>query len=143
MSYLLQQSERTLWWVLTDVDNGIVCQFKEGEFNETQKFTILNDIPRPDAGELAKLAAEMTDWLRDNHYEIIFTSPQLIKNEARVKVGKQLRDAREAKGWTTRHLAALTGIAFNHIARIEKGKYNVTIDNVAILANALEIEVKI
>lgn len=144
MRYILQKSiERPLWWVLTDTENGIVCQFKEGEFNETQKFTILNDVPRPDASMLAKLAAEMSDWLRDNHYELIFSSPQTIKLETRAMVGQQLRDAREAKGWTVRHLATLTGIAFNHISRIEQGRYNVTLDHIAILANALDVDVLI
>ena len=79
----------------------------------------------------------MADWLRKNHYEIVFTSPQTIIRLCRVSIGRQLREAREAKGWTLRYLAKLTGIAFNHIGRIEQGKYNVTIDTLAVIADAL------
>lgn len=43
-------------------------------------------------------------------------------------IGRQLSEAREAKGYTLRYLAKLTGIAYNHIGRIEQGRYNVTVD---------------
>lgn len=55
---------------------------------------------------------------------------------------EQLRTAREAKGYTLRCLEKLTEIANNHIARIEGGRYNVTLDTIAILAAALDAEVK-
>ena len=35
----------------------------------------------------------------------------------------------------------MTGIAFNHIGRIEKGQYNVTLDTLALLADALGMEI--
>ena len=34
-----------------------------------------------------------------------------------------------------------TGIAYNHIGRIERGKYNVTIDTLAVIANALGVRI--
>lgn len=122
-----------MWWVLTDTEHDIVCRFKEGEFNDTQQFTPLNDIYEYDVTELPHIVNEMTEWLKENHYEIIFTSPQTIIRDAREKIGKQLKEAREAKGMTLRDLAKLTGIAFNHIGRIERGKYNVTLDTLAVL----------
>lgn len=142
MKYLLQKSnEDPLWWVLTDTEAQIVCRFKEGEFNETQKFTPLNDISSYNVSELPNIVAGMSDWLRENHYEIIFSSPQRIVKEGRESIGRQLREAREAKGYTLRHLAKLTGIAYNHIGRIEQGRYNVTIDTLAIIAAALDCEI--
>lgn len=71
----------------------------------------------------------------------MFTSPQLITQEARKYVGESIRMAREAKGLSLRQVEKLTGIAFNHIGRIERGKYNVTIDTLAVIANALGVRI--
>lgn len=56
-------------WVCTDKENGLVCRFTEHQFNETQHFTFLEDIKHPDAQAIARIAREMADWLRANHYE--------------------------------------------------------------------------
>ena len=56
-------------WVCTDKENGIVCRFTEHQFNETQQFTFLEDVPQPDAQTIATAVREMADWLRANHYE--------------------------------------------------------------------------
>lgn len=60
------------WWVLTDKENGIVCRFKEHQFNETQKMAFLEDVEQPDALTIARFMREMADWLRKNHYDKIF-----------------------------------------------------------------------
>lgn len=142
--FILQPSDEPLWWVLTDTEAQVVCRFKEGEFNDTQQCTVLNDIhSKEDALKLAGVAKGMADWMRENHYELIFSSPTKITEAARKEIGEQLRNAREEKGWTLRHLAQLTGIAFNHIGRIEQGKYNVTVDTLARLCAALGMRITI
>lgn len=73
--YLLQKSaEKPQWWILTDTGLGIVLQFKEGEFNESQKVTFLNDIKRPDPLKIARAVRYMGDWLYENHRELMFIS---------------------------------------------------------------------
>jgi len=68
--FVLQKSQtQPNGWVCTDTENGIVCIFDNGKFNETQRFTILEDIKQPDANQLAKAVREMADWLRENHYK--------------------------------------------------------------------------
>lgn len=144
MRYLIQESnEDPLWWVLTDTQEGVVCRFREGDFNESQKFTLLKDNSEYDIASLPSVVNAMTEWLRETHYELIFSSPQTIAEKARIETGRQLKEAREAKGWTLRYLAILTGIAFNHIGRVETGRYNVTIDTLAILADALDVKITI
>jgi len=70
--FILQQSQtRPTGWVCTDTENGIVCIFDEHKFNETQQFTILNDIENPDANKLARAVREMADWLVLNHSKIV------------------------------------------------------------------------
>lgn len=140
--YLLQKSDkRPLGWVLTDTENQIVCRFVEGQFNDTQQITLLEDPDPRMVMEMPRIMREMADWLAQNHYELVFTSPQLITQEARKDVGESIRKAREAKGLTLRQVAKLTGIAFNHIGRIERGKYNVTVDTLAVIANALGVKI--
>ena len=140
--YLLQKSDkRPLCWVLTDTENQIVCRFIEGQFNETQQITLLEDADPRIALAMPRIMREMADWLAKNHYVLVFTSPQLITQEARKDVGECIRRAREAKGLSLRQVEKLTGIAFNHIGRIERGKYNVTIDTLAVIANALGVRI--
>lgn len=59
----------------------------------------------------------------------------------RKKIGDMVRQARTSKGFSTRELAALTGLQQSHICRIEAGKYNVTIDTMATLGNALDKQI--
>lgn len=140
--YLLQKSDkRPLGWTLTDTENKIVCRFTEGQFNETQQITLLEDADPRMVMEMPRIMREMAEWLAQNHYELVFTSPQLITQEARKYVGECIRRAREAKGLSQRQLGKLTGLAHNHIGRIERGKYNVTVDTLAVIANALGVKI--
>lgn len=146
MRYILQKSDSDpLWWVATDTQEQLVCRFKEGEFNDTQQFTMLNDVlPSPDiASKLAAASKGIADWLREQHYEILFSSPQLITHFVRKSIGDQVREAREEAGLTLRELGHMVGLAHNHIGRIEAGKYNVTVDTLAVIAEALGVTLEI
>lgn len=71
--FILQKSEKKKeGFVCTDTVNGLVCQFISHRFNDTQKFTFLENIERPDPLAIARILREMSDWLRENHYDIIF-----------------------------------------------------------------------
>jgi transcriptional regulator with XRE-family HTH domain len=59
------------------------------------------------------------------------------KETTRVKIGQQLRALRQERGLSTRQLAEITGVIHSHIVRIESGRYNVGVDTVEKLANAL------
>lgn len=142
--YILQRSDtQPLWWVLTDTENQIVCQFREGDFNESQKFTPLKDASEYDVSKLPSIAADMSRWLADNHYEIVFNTPTIAKETTRKVIGEQLREIREMQGYSLRELAKITGIAHNHIGRIEQGKYNVTLDTLAVICDALDVSLGI
>lgn len=66
-----------------------------------------------------------------------------IINRCRRVIGDQVKRARENKNISLRDLAEQTGIAFQHISRVEQGKYNVTIDTLALISHQLGIEIKI
>ncbi len=58
-------------------------------------------------------------------------------------VGGKIRAAREKSGMTLRELAAKTGLTYSHIARIEKGEHNVSLDTLATLLNTLGLSFEI
>lgn len=132
-----------MMWVLLDSENQIECRFREGAFNDSQQVTPLRASGEYDANALPRIMSEMGAWLAENHYEILFSSPREAAISARRSVGLRLKQAREAKGYTLRQLEKLTGIANNHISRIEQGRYNVTIDTLAILCRPLGVSIGI
>lgn len=60
-----------------------------------------------------------------------------LKSIVRRDIGAQIRCARIARGFSIRGLAEQAGIGFSHITRIESGRYNVTIDTLAVIAAVL------
>lgn len=75
MRYIIQSSStQPNGWVLTDTDNGIVITFEDGRFNETQKVTVLEDVPNPNASELATIMRELGDWVTRYHASKCFAS---------------------------------------------------------------------
>lgn len=75
--YRLEPSQlKEGWWVCTDTENLLVCTFQEGKFNETQKFTDLendndNYKSMDDVMVHLRVMREMSDWLAINHYKIV------------------------------------------------------------------------
>lgn len=71
--FIIQQSQQdSNAYICTDTANGIVCSFKAHRFNDTQKFTLLEDVTHPNALTIARIMREMGDWLREHHYNKIF-----------------------------------------------------------------------
>lgn len=64
---------------MTDIDNLIVIKFKEHEFNETQRITVLEEsmfVNRTDcANELAHIASEMGNYMLTHYYSIALPVP--------------------------------------------------------------------
>lgn len=69
--YIIQPSPDVNFWVCTDKENGLVCKFEQGNYNENQQFTLLEDSSL-NVMKTAALAWEMGDWLFENHYDKIF-----------------------------------------------------------------------
>ena len=68
--FLLQKSNIDNFYTLTDEVNEIVCSFEKNKFNETQKFSFLNDTSF-DVSRLATIMREFGDFLQNNHKDII------------------------------------------------------------------------
>ena len=73
MRFKLQKSElKHNHWVSSDTENGIVCIFENGDFNESQEVTFLKDVKKPNPLKIAEYMREMSDWLVENHKEKLF-----------------------------------------------------------------------
>lgn len=71
--------------------------------------------------------------------------PEILEmlQKSREDIGNQLREARDRAGLSTRQLDEIVGLQYNHISRIEQGRYNVTVDTLSLLGNALGFEIKL
>ena len=58
-------------------------------------------------------------------------------------VGRIVKEAREKAGMSQRDLALAADLGQSHIARIEQGRYNLKIDTLMAIVNALGLKVKI
>lgn len=58
-------------------------------------------------------------------------------------IGKRIAEIRKAKGLSIRQLAEACGVTAQNITKIEHGKYNVSIDILGKICNALDYEIRI
>ena len=56
--------------------------------------------------------------------------------------GKQLKKIREARGYSQEDLAELVGLEYQTISRIETGFYFTSYENLAKIADALNVKIK-
>ena len=63
-------SGKNLMWTVTDNENGIVIEFREGLFNESQEVKLLTEFTSGDAPRMARIMREIGDWMAENHVEV-------------------------------------------------------------------------
>lgn len=63
------------------------------------------------------------------------------KQENRIRIGGQIAAIRNKKGLSIRELAEACGVSFANIYKIEKGKYNVSIDILGKICEALNCRI--
>ena len=61
----------------------------------------------------------------------------------RKRIGVRIAELRKAKNISMRKLSELSGVNYANICKIENGKYNVSIDILSKIAEALECEVDV
>lgn len=78
--YVIQPSrENPSGWILTDTENGVCISFEDGRLNETQRVTVLDDVPKPSAEELSRIMRGMGDWAVRHHGDKAFSKPYGFK----------------------------------------------------------------
>ena len=63
--------------------------------------------------------------------------------DVRMRLGERIKEIRQSKGLTIYELASLSGLHHTNISKIENGKYNVSLDLLTKLMNALNGEIKL
>ena len=61
----------------------------------------------------------------------------------RAEIGRQVMELRNKRGLSTRQLAELCGVNYTNIGKIERGAYNVSVDILGRVCDALGAELKI
>ena len=56
------------YWICTDIDTGIFCEFQEQNFHYTHQFYLLEYSITP-IEDLGDFAHKMIEWLKANHLE--------------------------------------------------------------------------
>lgn len=69
--YILEKSNKSNFWCCTDTINLIFCLFENKNFNDNQKFELLQD-SNVKALDLAKKINDMSEWLIKYHYDKLF-----------------------------------------------------------------------
>lgn len=64
-------------------------------------------------------------------------TPSMDRTKHRVEIGRQLAELRKRRGLSTRQLAELCGVNYSNIGKIERGAYNVSIDILGKVCDAL------
>ncbi len=64
------------------------------------------------------------------------------KDQTLVKIGKNLRKARESHGWSQEDLAYECGVHRTYVGSVERGEYNVTILTLKKITKSLGIKVQ-
>lgn len=70
--YIIQKSTHPNKWVLTDKENGVIITFEEGDFNNSQKVTMLEDAPKLSPTDLARIVHELGKWGARHHGSKLF-----------------------------------------------------------------------
>ena len=64
------------------------------------------------------------------------------KNQTLVRLGRNLRKARESKGWSQEEFAYRCGVHRTYCGSVERGEYNVTIMTLRKFTKALGISLR-
>jgi transcriptional regulator with XRE-family HTH domain len=65
----------------------------------------------------------------------------MATTKTRNAFGKQVRELRQAQGYSQESFADVVGLHRTYIGSIERGEQNVSIDNIARLAKALKVPI--
>lgn len=135
--FTIQPSSEPGFWVATDTKHGIVIEFQEHRFKETQKVTILagEEYRANDDGiDMPTYVSRMVRFLNKHHYDLLSESVQ----DRRAEIGERIRQLREKRGYSQGELGSMVGFTLSSIRSIEAGRYHIALDMLNKIADALD-----
>ncbi len=76
---------------------------------------------------------------RDNNAEVAATGNE---SSVRALFGRRVRELRKAKGYSQEGFAAVSGLDRSYYGRVERGEQNVSLENIAAIARALDAPIR-
>jgi transcriptional regulator with XRE-family HTH domain len=58
------------------------------------------------------------------------------------QVGNRIKEIRKARGWSQDQLGEKCGFHFSYIGGVERGERNVSLQNLAVIADTLEVDMQ-
>ncbi len=68
-------------------------------------------------------------------------SDETQKDPARALFGRRVRDLRKARGYSQESFAVESGLDRSYYGGVERGERNVSLDNIAAIARALDVPI--
>lgn len=68
-------------------------------------------------------------------------SAEMQKNSVRVLFGQRVRELRKAQGYSQESFAVQSGLDRSYYGGVERGERNVSLDNIAAIARALDVPI--
>ena len=65
----------------------------------------------------------------------------MSRNENRKQIGELLSHKRKERGYALEQVAIMTGLSETNLMRIEEGRYNIGVDMLMNIINALETKI--
>ena len=62
-----------------------------------------------------------------------------MAEDIRIRVGRRLRKLRKQRGWTQVQIAEKLGLDRSYLADVERGKRNISIVNLEVIASGFEL----
>lgn len=137
MNYKLKKMKDT--WVCTSPNGNIECRWSDGMYNETMRFIKtspdrLIDFIYGKTEDVDQECHKMATWLIENHKD-------LLLKDYRLHISRRIKEERTKANLTQERLADAAGIKRSNLSRIETSKYNMTIDTLGRIADALDLEI--
>lgn len=124
-----------------DVATSTATQHISCQVYELEAYTQATSELLKDHKSIDDLVAQ---WEKDEKRRIaIAEARQWIADTVHENKPETLRTLRLKKGWSQTHLANLLNTSQSHVARIERGTENLTIDTCRRLCNVLEIDMNL
>jgi transcriptional regulator with XRE-family HTH domain len=64
-----------------------------------------------------------------------------VANDVRIRLGRRIRELREARGWNQPYLAELSGLGRIYISQLENGRKQASISTIEVLAISFEMSI--
>lgn len=93
--------------------------------------------------EIGEIPSPFVDMRGQFYIGYYHQKEEMSKYGNRERIGQQIAQLRQARGYSMRELADMSGVNFANIYKIENGKYNVSIDILGKICDALGCRIDI